>query len=109
MGPAPVLDAAGVQLAAEVVLVLRLLQPTSLAGGFAGLAALRLAAELLSLAVAVIRNEQLVAMQAVALGPWFHRQPQHGVPGPKAIPQVYADMMTQSSGFKEAAKKTNEE
>ena len=65
MGFAPLADPIDVFGAAEVVAVLRFAQPAALALGFAGLAALGLAAELLMPAVAKVRIKQLVAMQTL--------------------------------------------
>jgi hypothetical protein len=65
MGLTPLLNSAHVVRTSEVVLVLRFLEPAPLARYFAGLAAFRFGAELLSFDVARVRKEENRAIQTL--------------------------------------------
>ena len=64
MGFAPILDALRVVGAAEVIMVLRLAQPGPLSRSLAGLLALGSRAILLAVSIAVVRDKQLITVQA---------------------------------------------
>ena len=66
MGRTPLPDASNVLRTAEVGLVLRVGEPTTLAGTLAGLATSRLGAELLMPEIAPLRQKQLVTAEALA-------------------------------------------
>ena len=65
MGRAPLLDPPNVFRAAKIIPVFRFLQPLTLAGGFAGLAAFGFAAILLMPGVAGVRKKKSVTMLAL--------------------------------------------
>ena len=66
MGPSPLLDACDLIGSAEGVAVAVLAEPAALAGGLAGLAAVRLGAVALAVCGARIREEELTATKALA-------------------------------------------
>jgi hypothetical protein len=90
MGFAPRLDSLAVFRPAEVTLVLRLLQPAALRFDFALLAARRLRAVALMVAIAVIGSEQLFAMVAFALGGGISSPDSKNGAGPAASSSVGA-------------------
>ena len=63
----PEADPRGIWGIAKIILVLRLGQPSLLAGSFASLPAIAFGTEALPLSAAIIRKEQLVAVQALKL------------------------------------------
>ena len=67
----PLLHSLDVVGAAEVIPVLRLAQPTRLAGAFANGLALGAGTIFLAPAIAVVRNEELHAMQTFAASGWL--------------------------------------
>src|SRR6266850_1901911 len=63
----PEADPRGIWGIAKIILVLRLGQPSLLAGSFAGLPASAFCTEALPRSAAIVRKEQLVAVQALTL------------------------------------------
>src|SRR6266498_2554708 len=63
----PEADPRGIRGIAKIILVLRLGQPSLLAGSFAGLLAIAFCTEALPRSTAIIRKEQLAAVQALTL------------------------------------------
>src|SRR5713226_1683593 len=63
----PLADSRGMVGIPEIVLVLRLGQPSLLAGSFAGLLAVGFGTEALPFPAAIVRNKQVVAVQTLAL------------------------------------------
>ena len=76
----PEADPRGIWGVSKIILVLRLGQPSLLAGSFAGLLAIAFCTEALPRSAAIIRNKQFVAVQA--LTPAFGDL--HSVPKSKA-------------------------
>jgi hypothetical protein len=74
MALAPLAHPFDIGRAAEVILVLRFAQPTTLAFGFAGFATLGPGTKLLMPPIAQIGHEQLLAMQAFAAMTGGHRR-----------------------------------
>ena len=89
MGFSPRLDALAVFRPAEMVLILRFLQPAALRFGFTLPATGGLRAVALVVAITGIGSKELLAMAALAFGGAFHRPTRSAVPaGRKARPRV---------------------
>src|SRR2546427_323607 len=70
----PLADSRGVVRLSEIILVLRLGQPGLLAGSFTCLLAVGFGTEALPFSASIVRNKQLVAVQALALGFGAHHR-----------------------------------
>ena len=89
MSLTPLPHAPGVVRPAEVIPVGRFVQPSALAGQFAGLPTSRLTTVMLVMLVAVIEEEEIAATAALtSLGLQGHRGPKRPRPGRKEKPNA---------------------
>src|SRR5215813_4103917 len=110
MSLTPLPNTLGVVGPAEVIAIGRLVQPSSLAGQFAGLSARRLAAVMLMMLVAVIGEEKIATTVALtSLGLQGHRGRKRPRPGRKEKPNARRGRRTRNEEGRRAFSRSSEE